>query len=601
MPFARPYLKRAAFGLAMNGCARAFDLLPMVVVGRAVDLITAASGDPALAKAALPSLGLMAATTLAAFAGLAIFQSGSDYALDSMAQMIRHDIRSALYDRLQKLDLAFFESRQTGDVMSVLSSDVDNLENFFSDVSTSVVRLVVTFLGTYAILAWLDWRLALLLFVPLPFAVVAVRFFAVKVQPEYRRARQAVGAINSVLENNIQGMAVIQAYTAEDEQAGRIRAASLEFRDASIAAARRRAGFIPLIYLIAGLAYAGLIGGGGWLTLSGAGPSLGDFATFILLAMRLVLPLFVLGALINQIQRSEASAARIMGLLTTEPQVCDAPEKASLQPEAGSPSLEFRDVRFGYPGRGRALNGVSFHLTPGKSVGVVGPTGAGKSTLVKLLLRYYDPDSGAYLIDGRDARSISLHELRGRFGYVSQDAYLFYGTVAENIALGSPDATQEAIEQAAETAGAMEFIRGLPQGIHTLVGERGLALSGGQRQRISLARAILRDPEVLVLDEATSAVDTRTEEIIRENLEDIRRNRMVVAVAHRLSTVRRCEEILVLVDGVVVERGDHDGLVARGGAYARLWTAQSGEALVNGEARPSGNGRPPLAAPGDEA
>ncbi len=574
-PFARPYSKRIAAGLAANALARLFDLLPLILVGRVVDLVTPGPDGVAPAASDPHMFWVYGLAVLGGFLGLALFQSASDYALDSMAQMVRHDIRAKLYGHIQRLDVAFFEERQTGDIMSVVSSDVDTLENLFSDVSTSVVRLVITFTGTYAVLFWLDWRLALLLLAPLPFAVLAVRFFATRVQPRYRQARRAVAGINSIIENNLQGMGVIQAYTAEASQAERVLAQSAEYRDAAVHAAAERARFIPIIYAIAGLSFGTLIALGGWLTVTSQGPSVGDYTSFILLAMRLVLPLFVFGMLINQIQRSEAAAQRILELLDTEPAIRDRPGAVALPAKPGR--IEFQDVRFDYKGREKIINGVGFELATGRLVGVVGPTGAGKSTLVKLLLRYYEPDLGRILVDGRDLSGLTLESFRRHVGYVSQDPFLFFGPVADNLRLGSPEASDEDVRRAAEIAGADEFIRDLPQGYATMIGERGLKLSGGQRQRLSLARAILRDPAILLLDEATASVDTRTEEIIQRNMERLRSGRMILAVAHRLSTVRNADEILVLVDGLVVERGTHEELVNKGGVYAGLWSVQSGE------------------------
>lgn len=573
LPYTRPYRTRIAVGLGSNALARFFDLLPMIIVGRVIDALTRAfQTGQNIETGTFVGFGL---AVLSTFMGLAVFQSTSDYALSTMAQKVRHDLRVRLYEHLQQLDVSFFENRQVGDIMSVLSNDIDNLENFFADATTSIIRIVITFTGMYGYLLWLEWRLALLLFIPLPFAVLAVRFFATKIQPQYRRARIAVGAVNSILENNLQGIGVIQAYTAENHQAARIAEESAEYRDAAITAARERGKFVPVLYAIAGFAFAGLITIGGWLTMRGYGPTLGNYTTFILFAMRLILPLFVFGALINQIQRSEASAKRITDLLATKSQVVDLPDAVPL---AHPPAMiEFRSVFFAYPGRESVINGIDFRVRQGQMIGIVGPTGAGKSTVVKLLLRYYESNSGKILVDGVALDRLNLASFRKNIGYVSQEPFLFFGTVVENIRLGSPDATLEAIVQAAKIAGADEFINKLPDGYDTMIGPRGVKLSGGQRQRISLARAILRNPPVLVLDEATSAVDTRTEEIIQRNLHAFRNNRITIAVAHRLSTVRQSDEILVVVDGKIIERGSHDSLLSSEGVYAGLWSIQSGE------------------------
>ena len=303
-PFVAPYKTRIGSGLALNAMARLFDLLPLVIIGRVVDGIT----NPGPLGVDMTILAWFGTAILGTYLALAVFQSLSDYCLDSMAQKVRHDLRLAIYGHMQQMDAGFFEERQTGDLLAVASNDVDNLENFFSDVTTSMVRLAITFTGVYGFLFWLDWRLALLLLAPLPAAVLAVRFFAIRVQPQYRKARQAVGEINSVLENNIRGIGVIQAFTAEVEQLRQVSRRSGEYVEAAIAAARERAKFIPLIYLVAGVAFALLITVGAGMPAQEEGPSLGDFTTFILFAVRLVLPLFVFGMLINQIQRSEASA-----------------------------------------------------------------------------------------------------------------------------------------------------------------------------------------------------------------------------------------------------------------------------------------------------
>jgi len=572
LSFVAPYRKRFFLGLFTNAAARACDLVPMILVGRAVDAITAAKSGLA---PGLDTLLLYGAGVLAAFVCLAVFQSVSDYALDSMAQYVRHDLRNALYRHLQRQDMHFFEERQSGDLLNIVSSDVDTLETFLSDSTTSSIRLVITFLGTFAVLFWIDWRLALLLLAPMPVAFAAVRTFSTRIRPRYREARKAVGQVAAIIGNNLRGMGVIQAFTAEEDQARRVDVQSARYRDEAVGAALARARFIPVLYCVAGAAFALLIAGGGWLTLSGSGPTLGDYATFILLATRMILPLFVFGMLINQFQRSEASAVRIWGVLSLTPAIADKPGSVAL--EETPLTIRFENVRFAYPDREPVINGVTITMERGKLLGVVGPTGAGKSTLVKLMLRHLEPESGRITLNGRDISEFTLESLRRHMGYVSQDAFLFAGSVAENIRLGAPEATELALTDAARIAGALEFIHELPQGFDTPIGEGGVKLSGGQRQRISLARAVLRNPDILVLDEATSAVDTRTEGIIQHNLHAFRQNRMTLAVAHRLSTVRLADEIIVVVEGVIVERGRHDDLLAQKGVYAGLWAVQSGE------------------------
>lgn len=565
--FLRPYKAALLGGLGLNILARACDLLPLALAGRVIDAAARGESD---ARVYL-YYGL---AVLGSFLCLSVFQSGSDYVLSAMAQQTRHDIRMTLYRHLQALDPAFFEDRQTGDIMSVIVADVDTLESFLTDSSTSIIRVVVTFFGIYGYLFFLEWRLALLLFIPLPLALFAVRRFVTRVQPRYRETRRAVGAIAGLLENNIAGMGVIQAYTAEERLHGVVAARSAGYRDEAIAAEGERARFVPAIYAVAGLSFGAVFAGGGYLVAAGHGPTVGDYTTFVLFAARLVLPLFVFGMLINQIQRAEAAATRIAELLEVRPRVVDAPGAVALTERPTH--LRFRDVRFAYPSRGPVIHGISLDVRQGQVLGVVGPTGAGKSTLVKLLLRYYEPTGGDILVNGRPLGAYTLKSYRGWLGYVSQEAFLFHGTVAENILLGRPEADREAVRRAAAVAGADDFIMHLPDGYDTLIGERGLKLSGGERQRVSLARAILRDPAILILDEATSAVDTRTEAIIQQNLYAFRQGRLTLAVAHRLSTVRQCSEILVVVDGYVVERGDHEALLAAGGVYAGMWAVQSG-------------------------
>ena len=573
VPMVKPYWRRVTLGVLGNGFARAADLIPFIIIGMFVDLL--ANVGSGLRPAPDLSLYLgFAGALLASYTLLAVSQGFSNYAWETLAQYLQHDIRMAAFSSLLKMEVRYFEDRRSGDLMSVLSSDVNQLENFLSDSMTSIIRLIVTFGGILVILLWMSWKLAVILFVPLIVIFPMVHFFSTRVQAKYRRSRQSFGDINAVLTNNIAGMGVVQAYTAEDYERQRVGDESESYLFHQIRATTDRLKFLPWLYVVAGVAFGGLIASGGRFVVDGD-VTPGEFVTFILMATRMTMPLFIFGMLVNQIQRSEASARRVFAVIDLEPTIIDREGAAELEEDAVS--LAFENLHFGYPTSGPVLNGVGFELQRDQTLGIVGPTGAGKSTIIKMLLRYYEPDAGAVVMNGQNIQDLTLHSMRQQIGYVSQDVYLFQGTVRENITYGKFAATDGEIEEAARLAGADGFIADLQQGYDTVVGDRGVKLSGGQRQRISLARALLRQPALLVLDEATSAVDTKTEEIIQRNLNQVKEDRMTVAVAHRLSTIRSADQILVLVEGVVVERGSHDELIAQEGVYADLWAVQSGE------------------------
>ncbi len=572
LPFIKPYKIRFGLGILTNAGARACDLLPFVAMGLLTDAVL--NGE----VGTVDEFAFYGLLILSAFTGLAIFQGISNYCWETLAQYLQHDIRMAAFDSLIKMEIRYFEDRQTGDIMSVLSADVNQLENFLSDASTSMIRIVITFSAAFAILVWMSWKLALILFVPVSIIMPLIYFFSTRVQKRYRESRQSFGDINAVLSNNISGMGVVQAYNAEAYEAERVGGESSAYKFHAIGATVERTKFLPGIYVIAGIAFGLLATAGGYLMLQGedaGGITPGQFVTFLLMSTRMSMPLFILGMLVNQIQKSEASARRVFAMIDLEPTIVDKEGAVCLEEPAKS--IAFHDVHFGYPNGNKVLNGVSFELAENQSIGIVGPTGAGKSTIVKLLLRYYETDSGSVSMNGQDIHDLTLECIRDQIGYVSQDVYLFHGTIRENIAYADQTASDDDIMRASELAGATEFIDSFPNGFNTVVGDRGVKLSGGQRQRISLARAILRRPPLLILDEATSAVDTRTEEVIQRNLNQFKDGRMTVAVAHRLSTIRDANLILVLVEGVVVERGTHDDLITQEGVYADLWAVQTGD------------------------
>ena len=580
VPYAKKYPKRVATGIFSNAAARFFDLMPFVAIGLAVDyfttdvlsgpqivqdLVTTIHSDPAYGYGILIFL---------CFLCLAVFQGISEYAWQTLGYNIQHDLRMDATRSLIAMEASYYDLRQTGQIMSVLSSDVNQLEDVVSDSSTSIIRIVITFATAFVILSLMSLKLAAVLFGPLLFIVPAVYWFSTRVQRKYRKQRESTGDIHAVLENLISGIAVVQAYNAQNWEARRVADQSGEYRDQAMGASKDRNRFIPMIYAIAGVAFGLLVTAGGYLA-SQDEITTGQLVTFLLISTRMTMPMFIFGILVNQLQRGEAAAQRVFAVVDLEPTIVD--NEGSKDLEGGIQSVEFNDVYFTYPNTTiKVLNGITFKVEAGDFLGVMGHTGAGKTTILKLLMRYYTPDSGEVLINGEPITDFTLHSLREAIGFVSQDPFLFYGSVRDNV-IYNQESTEEMLKDALAMAGAWDFVQELEDGLDTMVGDRGAMLSGGQRARISLARAILRAPSLLILDEASSALDAETERRIQENLLSSGKNRATIAVAHRLSTIRNANEILSMVDGAIVERGIHDDLVASGGVYASQWTIQTGD------------------------
>lgn len=580
VPYAKKYPKRVATGIFANAAARFFDLMPFVAIGLAVDyfttdiltgpqivqdMVTTIHSDPAFGYGILIFLGFLC---------LALFQGISEYAWQTLGYNIQHDLRMDATRSLIAMEASYYDLRQTGQIMSVLSSDVNQLEDVVSDSSTSIIRIVITFATAFIILSIMSLKLAAVLFVPLLFIVPAVYWFSTRVQRKYRKQRESTGDIHAVLENLVSGIAVVQAYNAQNWEANRVGKQSGEYRDQAMGASKDRNRFIPMIYAIAGVAFGLLVTAGGHLASQNE-ITTGQLVTFLLISTRMTMPMFIFGILVNQLQRGEAAAKRVFAVVDLEPTIVDKEGAKVL--EGGIQSVEFNDVYFTYPNTTiKVLNGITFKVEAGDFLGVMGHTGAGKTTILKLLMRYYTPDSGEVLINGEPITDFTLHSLREAIGFVSQDPFLFYGSVRDNVVYNQ-ESNEEMLKDALTMAGAWDFVQELENGLDTMVGDRGAMLSGGQRARISLARAILRAPSLLILDEASSALDAETERRIQENLLSSGKNRATIAVAHRLSTIRNANEILSMVDGAIVERGVHDDLVASGGVYASQWTIQTGD------------------------
>lgn len=502
-----------------------------------------------------------------------IFEYAYDYLWRNLAQNIQHDLRLEVYSHLQELELAYFEERSTGGLISILNDDINQLERFLDGGANDVIQVITTVIIIGAAFFAASPTVAVLSMLPIPFIVWGSIAFQNRLAPLYADVREKVSFLNGQLLNNLSGITTIKSFTSEDYESQRIETQSEAYRQSNRKAIVLSAAFIPLIRIIIFLGFIATLFLGGLEVVAGR-LSVGTYSVLVFLTQRLLWPLTRLGDTLDQYQRAMASTNRAMDLLDTPIAIRTGDIRLPISSIKGA--LEFKNVTFYYNKRRPILQYFSLKLMPGKTTAIVGPTGSGKSTLVKLILRLYEVQYGQITLDGIELTKLNLKDLRRAIGLVSQDIFLFHGTVAENIAYGSFDAANSDIIDAAKIAEAHEFIAQLPDGYETIVGERGQKLSGGQRQRIAIARAVLKNPPILILDEATSAVDNETEAAIQRSLERITKNRTTIAIAHRLSTVRNADCIFVMDEGLVVESGQHEQLIENDGVYASLWRVQSG-------------------------
>ena len=576
--FSTAHRRKIVFASLWSVLNLIFDLMPPFLIGAAVDIVVARENS------ILASFGVPDVTTqLWILAGLTFiiwsFESAFQYAYSvtwrNLAQSIEHDLRMEAYAHVQGLEMAYFEDRSTGGLLSILNDDINQLERFLDNGANEILHLLTTMIVIGSVFFAAAPSVAWMTVLPMPFIIWGSIRYQRLLAPLYARVREQVGLLNGQLANNLSGIATIKSFTAEHFEVDRIRKESEAYRERNREAITLSSAFVPLIRMVIVVGFISILVFGGQLALSGE-LNVGIYSVLIFITQRLLWPLTRLGETLDLYQRAMASTARVLDLLDTKPGIESGSQSLAVKATTGH--VRLNDVTFEYGSQnGRSvLQGLSLDISAGQTIGLVGLTGAGKTTVVKLLLRFYDVQSGQITLDGIDIRELKLSDLRRAIGFVSQDVFLFHGTVRENIAYGSFDASLEEITAAAQTAEAHEFILELPQGYDTIVGERGQKLSGGQRQRISLARAVLKDPPVLVLDEATSSVDNETEAAIQRSLERIVKNRTTIVIAHRLSTIRNADRIYVLEKGRLHEQGDHAALLAQNGIYASLWGVQTG-------------------------
>ncbi|MBD2256764.1 ABC transporter ATP-binding protein [Pseudanabaena sp. FACHB-2040] len=574
--YGRAYRQRIRLASLCSVLNKLFDLAPPVLIGLAVDVVVQQE-DSWIANWGIETVRgqflVLALLTFVIWSLESVFEYAYAWLWRNLAQTIQRDLRVDAYTHLQDLEMAYFEERSTGRLMAVLNDDINQLERFLDSGANEVLQVITTVIligGAFFVLAP---QVAWLAMLPMPLIVWGAIAFQKLLAPRYALVRERVSLLNSRLSNNLSGIMTIKSFTAEDYEIERIRQESEAYRLSNRHAIALSAAFIPLIRIFILFGFTATLVIGGLETVAG-NLEVGTYSVLVFITQRLLWPLTRLGDTLDQYQRAMASTSRVMELLDTPITLCPGNHRLPVKQVRGE--VVFEDITFAYQDRQPVVQNLTLKVPAGKTIAIVGSTGSGKSTLVKLLLRFYEISAGRITLDGINIRELNSQDLRQAVGLVSQDVFLFHGTVAENIAYGTFSAAPEDIVEAAKIAEAHEFIEQLPAGYDTIVGERGQKLSGGQRQRLAIARAVLKDPPILVLDEATSAVDNETEAAIQRSLEKITRNRTTIAIAHRLSTVRNADRIYVMEMGQLVEWGTHEELLERNGLYASLWKVQMG-------------------------
>ena len=564
-------------GIIYSVLNKIFDLAPPVLIGIAIDIVVEGS-DSFIGNLGYSDrrqqLIILAVLTFLIWGLESAFDYIAAVTWRNISQDIEHSLRTDAFNNVLGLDLAFFENKSSGRLMAILNDDVNQLETFLDNGANRLVQTATTVLVIGGTFLYISPLVAVFAFIPIPIIIFGSLRFTNRIAERYTKIRNDIENLNANLSNSITGILTVKSFNREKKESERITLSSNEVKSANYHAIRLSAAFIPIIRIAILFGFTATLLIGGFLALDGE-IKVATYSVMLFITQRLLWPLTELGVIFDSYQKAMASFRRIINLKNTTPTIDNGNEKLT----SFNNKIEISNLNFEYVKNFPVLNDISIDINKGQTTAIVGSTGSGKSTLIKLILRLYDSTSGEIKFDGKNIRDLELDSLRNKIGLVSQDIFLFEGTVFENIAYGNLDAKDEEVWEAAKLSESDKFINLLPNKENTIVGERGQKLSGGQRQRISIARAILKNPEILILDEATSAVDNETEAAIQRSINTLKEGRTVIAIAHRLSTIRNAEIIYVLEEGKVVESGNHESLLEINGVYSKLWSVQTGEKI----------------------
>ena len=555
-----------------------WDLAPPLLIGLAVDVVVLQE-DSFLAgmgfKDPWNQLILLSVLTFVIWGLESLFEYFYGVLWRNLAQTVQHELRLDTFNHVQKQGMGWFDERQKGDILAILNDDINQLERFLDKGANDLLQVSTTVIVVGAVFLFISWEVAMLAILPIPLIVWGSFKYQRSLEPKYAEVRDAAGKMNALLENDLSGMSTIQSFTSEDIEVARVGALSEAYRQANKKAIRLSAAFTPLIRMAILCGFTATLLLGGWYTLEGV-LAVGAYSVLVFMTQRLLWPLTRLGETFDLYQRAMASSTRVLDVLTSEIEISQGdfePKKEAIVKS----DIEFQNIDFAYTNRDNTFTKLSLEIMAGKTTGIVGSTGAGKTTLTRLLLRFAQPNGGSIVWGGAPIDEWSLAHLRSSIALVEQHITLFPTSILENIRYGDATATDKQVFSAADAAEVSEFVNSLPDGWGTMVGEGGYRLSGGQRQRLAIARAVLKDAPLLILDEATSAVDNETEAALQRSIELVSKDRTTVIIAHRLSTIRNADTILVMDNGQIAESGTHDELIAIGGIYRNLWAVQTGQ------------------------